>query len=282
MIQPRADSTGTPEVFKGLVVPDGRGSGLLEVGVRDGACVAGCGADAEPEEVADSADVAAVGVDLLEDSVLAQGLWAEVGVGPRELSADGPEPWCVAHADEKVRVDAARPFDRPVVEPCGESTEDGVGEGDVPVVDVEASVDDVGELKVLHFFGGEGVKGDQSDGEGGGWVWGVQGLADRFGVERERHRGVHPGCRHSGGGVGEDQLSAFEDAEQRPQPVLGEVALRSALGQCLAHLCLCDLGEGPVPVGGPGVEDRGDSEDVDASGLWVAFAVGALWSCRPT
>lgn len=171
MIQPRADSTGTPEVFKGLVVPDGRGSGLLEVGVRDGACVAGCGADAEPEEVADSADVAAVGVDLLEDSVLAQGLWAEVGVGPRELSADGPEPWCVAHADEKVRVDAARPFDRPVVEPCGESTEDGVGEGDVPVVDVEASVDDVGELKVLHFFGGEGVKGDQSDGEGGGWVW---------------------------------------------------------------------------------------------------------------
>ncbi len=58
------------------------GSGNLfaldgEVGVFDGVEVAGGAFDAEPEQVADSADVAAGGVNFVQDAVLAQRLGSQ-------------------------------------------------------------------------------------------------------------------------------------------------------------------------------------------------------------
>src|SRR6266542_1968923 len=93
----------------------------LGVVERDG--VAHCPLDGESEEVADAADVAAAGVDLLQDAVFAQRLGSEVrsSPSPRELAADRDEAWCAAPADEQMRVDAVRPGPCPVVEPGAEA-----------------------------------------------------------------------------------------------------------------------------------------------------------------
>ncbi len=63
--------------------------GWGEVGVRDGVEVAGGGFDAEPEQVADEADVAAGGVDLVEYAVLAQGSGPQRDAGPGVLGPTG-------------------------------------------------------------------------------------------------------------------------------------------------------------------------------------------------
>ena len=80
-----------------------------------------------------------------------------------------------------------------MIEPGGEPDSYRAGQGDVPAVEVEASVDDVGEFQPGELLGGEGVEGDQGDGESYGGVGRVQGLADGLGVEGQWHGGVHGG-----------------------------------------------------------------------------------------
>src|SRR5437879_1281180 len=60
-------------------------------GLRGRGRVSHRGVDGHTEQVADAADVAAGGVDLLQDAVLAQRLGSQVGAGPRELAAGGRE-----------------------------------------------------------------------------------------------------------------------------------------------------------------------------------------------
>src|SRR5262249_36970033 len=101
--------------------------------------------DAEVEQFADSADGAAGGPDLVEDSVFAHRLCGEADLAPGEGSADGGAPGRGAPVDEQVRVDRVRPRGGAVVEPGGEPRKHGAGEGDGAPVDGESSVDDVGE-----------------------------------------------------------------------------------------------------------------------------------------
>ena len=76
-----------------------------KVGVLDGLEVAGGALDAEAEEVADAAYVAAGGVDLVQDAVLAQRLGSDaVSFQGKEWPA-GDETGCGASVDEQVRVE---------------------------------------------------------------------------------------------------------------------------------------------------------------------------------
>lgn len=59
---------------------------LAECGVAECGGVAYRGLDADAEQVADAADVAAGGVDLGEDAVGAQGLWGSSRPWPRGRS----------------------------------------------------------------------------------------------------------------------------------------------------------------------------------------------------
>ena len=268
----------------------GLGSGnrrerLFEGGVGDGVGVSLGGVDAEAEQVADLADVAAVGVDFLEDAVLSECLGSQLGPCPGELLADGTEAWRAADADEKVRVDAARPGRGAVVEPGGEAGHDGAGERYVAAVEGESGVNDVGELEVLYLFGREGVEGDQGNGERARRVGRVQGASDGVGVERQRHVAADRCGRHGGGWVGEDQLAGLQHCEQRPQSELGEVASGSALGQRGEDLCGRDLGEGLMSCFGPGVENwyavidtaRTDISSLSATGEDPDLKIGSFW-----
>lgn len=64
-----------------------------------GVQVPGGAGDAEPEEVADAAYVAAGGVDLVEDAVLAQGAGSYGAVPPGEGVAAGDEAWSARGTD---------------------------------------------------------------------------------------------------------------------------------------------------------------------------------------
>jgi hypothetical protein len=75
-----------------------------ELSVLDGLEVAGGAFDAEAEQVADAAYVAAGCVYLVEDAVLAQGTWSYGAVLPGEGVAAGDESF-----DEQVRVGARGP-----------------------------------------------------------------------------------------------------------------------------------------------------------------------------
>src|SRR5207302_9552985 len=79
--------------------------GCVQVGVVECGGVARRCLDAEAEQVTDPSDVAAGGVDLLEDAVLAQGLRAEAGSSPWELLADWGQARRADAADEQVGVD---------------------------------------------------------------------------------------------------------------------------------------------------------------------------------
>ncbi len=114
---------------------------VARVGVVEGGHVAQRAPDTEIEQVADPSDVAAGGVDLVEDAVLAKGLGGEVDFLPGELPADRGQPGCGAPADEQVRVDGARPGPGAVIEPRGEPGQHRAGERDVPAVEGEAAVD---------------------------------------------------------------------------------------------------------------------------------------------
>lgn len=125
-----------------------------EPGVRHSGEVPGGAFDAESEEVADAADVTAGGVDLVEDSVLAQGSGSDGAVLPGEGVPARDEPRRGASVDEQVRVGAVGPGLVAVVEPGCEPALDGCGERDVAAVETEATVDDVGELEFADLFAG--------------------------------------------------------------------------------------------------------------------------------
>src|SRR3954451_1689765 len=94
-----------------------RSHGCCGVGDRvDGAGVVGGAGDGQAEQVAEGAQVAAVGVGFVEDAVLADAV-----AGGAELFADppvgaGPGVGPVPRVDEHVRVDAGRPGVLPVIE----------------------------------------------------------------------------------------------------------------------------------------------------------------------
>ena len=66
---------------------------VFEVGMGEGDGVAHGGVDGDAEEVADPADVAAGGVDLLEDAVFSQGLGPEACSFQGNCLPTGSEPW---------------------------------------------------------------------------------------------------------------------------------------------------------------------------------------------
>ena len=232
------------------------------------------GVDAESEEVADAANVTTGGVDLLENAILSEGLGSEVCVRPGELASDGNEAWRTATTHEQVRVDAARPASRPMVKPRGEAHAHGVSEGNDATSEVEPAVDDVGELQLAELLAGQRVKGDQRYRQGDGGIGRVEGLTDRFGVQRQRHAVAHGREGHAAGGVEKDQLAPLQHLEQRPESALGEVTVSATLGEeSDAHVVGRDLGQRLVTGGGPRPHDRCDAHDLEARGLGVAGAL---------
>ncbi|WP_248580844.1 hypothetical protein [Nocardioides sp. InS609-2] len=189
-----------------------------EIGVLDGLEVAGGAFDAEAEEVTDAAHVAAGGVDLVEDAVLAQGTRSYGAVFPGEGVAAGDESGCGASVDEQVGVGASRPGLVAVVEPRSEPCPDGCGEWDVAAVEEKPAVDDVGQLQLAHLLAGEGVESDQGHGEGDGRVRRVQLGANQCGVQRERDVGRHASEVDASHGVGEDEAPALEDLNSDFRP----------------------------------------------------------------
>ncbi|HUJ64144.1 MAG TPA: hypothetical protein VLX59_01315 [Acidimicrobiales bacterium] len=65
---------------------------VFEAGVARGSGVAHGGPDGDAGQVADAADVAAGGVDLLEDGIFSQRWRSQGGAAPGELFADRGEP----------------------------------------------------------------------------------------------------------------------------------------------------------------------------------------------
>ena len=253
----------------------------VQVGVLDGVGVAVRAFDAESEEVADAAYVAAGGVDLLEDAVLAQGLGSEVGVLPGEGLADGTSRGARAPVDEQVRVDGVRPGSLPVVEPGGEAGPDRGGERDVPVVEGEAAVDDVGQLQLAELLAGQGVEGDQGDGErdSRGRASSARGGSRRCPAAAERWRS--PGGRHAAGGVGEDELRPLRTLNSDCRPYSAKLRREPLVGQRRTDLVRGDLGERLVAGSAQACDDGAMPEDVDAGGLRVAGASPrGAWGCR--
>lgn len=173
----------------------------FQVGVSEGERVAKGGLDREAEEIADPSGVTTAGVDLLEDAVFTQSLGSEICFFPGELATDRHEARGCLPADEKVLVDAAGPCPAAMVEPRSEPDADGTGQRDVPAVQGESAVDDVGQGKGSELSACQGMKGDQGDGQRDRGVGRVQGPADRLGIQRQRHGGVHR-CGPHGRGLG--------------------------------------------------------------------------------
>ena len=93
----------------------------------------------------------------------------------------------------------------------------------------------------------------QGDGEGDDGVWRVQLIADDSAVECQGQVGRDRGGLHAAGGVGEEELAAFEDLEQRLEAVLGVVAAGALLGQGRG-----DVGGGDAAVALRLLADRRD------------------------
>ena len=188
-----------------------------QVWVRNGVGIAQAGSNGETEEVADSADISATGMDLLENAVLSQRLGPQRRLPPWERTADRQEAWGGAPVDEQVRVTRARPGPPSVVEPGAESREHGAGQGDGSAPEDESSVDDIGDIERAELLAGQGVEGDQGDGQCDGGIGRIERFAYCFSVLGEGHgviarREVHAACR-----VGEDLLARLEHAEQRAE-----------------------------------------------------------------
>src|SRR3954452_19630649 len=103
-----------------------RSHGCSGVGdLVDGAGVAGGAGDGQAEQVAEGAQVAAVGVGFVEDAVLADAV-----AGGAELFADppvgaGPDVSPVPSVHAHVRGDTGRPGVLPVIEVCVEAVAGG-------------------------------------------------------------------------------------------------------------------------------------------------------------
>ena len=74
--------------------------------------------------------------------------------------------------------------------------------------------------------------------------------------------------------VGEDELAALEDLEQRLESELGEVPVGLFGWQRSHHVSVGDLGEGLVAGLGPGLDDRRDRADVRFHGRWGRAGAG--------
>lgn len=101
------------------------GGAVGQVAVFEGVGVAECCCDRESEEVADTSDVPAGGVDFLENAVLPQSLWFQLGCDSGKVAADWCSSRCGLPVDEEVRVEGRGPGLRPVVEVGGQAGQDG-------------------------------------------------------------------------------------------------------------------------------------------------------------
>jgi len=88
----------------------------------------------------------------------------------------------------------------------------------VSAAEGQATVDDVGQLQLAHLFAGQGVEGDQGNGDRDRGVRRVELSPDHGGVERQRDVGGDRGGVESLRGVGEDEPAALEDLEQGLPP----------------------------------------------------------------
>ena len=139
-----------------------------QVGVSEGEPVAKGGPDREAEEIADPSDVATGGLDLLEDAVFTQSLGSEICFVPRELTSDRHEARGCLPADEKVLVDGAGPRPGPIVEPHSETNTHGTGQRDIPAIQGESAVDDVGQGQGSELSARNGMAGNQGARQGNG------------------------------------------------------------------------------------------------------------------
>lgn len=184
--------------------------------------VAGGGVDADPEEVADAAQVAVGLQGLIEDPVFSDELGGHAELDPEPSAADRVESAGDAVVDEEVAVGGGRPFRVAVVEVGGQTSLDRVGEDDVSAGDVKVPCVHVGQFELAELSGTQRVEGEKSGQGPLGWIVGVEAGAERLDVERKRLALLVTPGRHGGGRVDEDQSPALEDLEQRPQRFGGE------------------------------------------------------------
>jgi hypothetical protein len=92
------------------------------------------------------------------------------------------------------------------------------------------------------------------------------------GVERERHRLLDSCALHAASGVEEDQLAGFDMLNSDRSPSSTQTRREPAGGNAAVTCSGGDLGQRGVPVGCPVQQDRCGPQDVNACGLWVAFA----------
>ncbi len=136
-----------------------------EVGLADDRGVSDGRVGAEGEQVDELAGVATGGVGLVEDAVFPDGGRVEVGADgqPYPPMADGcVEVTCGSVVQEEVLVERFRPAVVAVVEVGGQPASDRCGEYDDAAVDMQASVDEIGDPKALDVSGAQAVESDQA------------------------------------------------------------------------------------------------------------------------
>src|SRR3954452_20363367 len=114
---------------------------LSQVGMTEGGGVPHRCLHGDPEQVTDAADVAAGGVDLLQDAVFAQRLGSDTCSLPTTASG-GEQPRRGALVDEQMRVDGVRPGPGAVVQPPSQTDADRAGQGDGSTAQGEPTVDE--------------------------------------------------------------------------------------------------------------------------------------------
>ena len=160
-----------------------------EVGLADDRGVPRGRVGAEGEQVDEPAGVATGGVGLVEDAVFTDGGRVEVGADsqPNPPMADGcVEVTCGSVVQEEVLVERFRPAVVAVVEVGGQPVSDRCGEDDGAAIDVQASVDEIGDPKALDVAGAQAVEGDQGDDGRSGDVVGFEGGPYFVDVDRQR------------------------------------------------------------------------------------------------
>lgn len=144
--------------------------------------------DAESEQVAEPSRVAAGGDGFVQNPVGAQGLDTAGQCDGEEHPSD-PDGFVAAggsEVDEQVWVGRGRPSLAAVVEPVGDPSPDGLGEGDGAPVDVQVPITDVDELEVAQLVAAQSVVGNERGERGPGRL-------------RRAERGAHGVQVHGGG-----------------------------------------------------------------------------------
>ena len=244
--------------------------------------VAGRAGNAEAEHVAEPSDVAPVRVQFLEDPV-----FADLLNGHAHGFIDPPSTNCgavqgCASADEQMRVGRLGPSLFAVGEPCCHSVPDGLGERDDPLVYVQSTVVDVGQLELPHLTGPESMEGNNRCDCCAGWIRGVDGLTQRGSGQRHRLAGLVGAGAYRPDGVEEDDPMGFEDPEQAAQSLPHGGARIAGAGKDFSNVVRGDFTEGGVSGRRPGVQCRERPPQVQADGLlrpgftarWSHAAVG--------